>query len=104
MFLEDVDEQDFNSECRTCWFLSDFCCSKFQDNVLERKISGEHGNIWTLMAEIKHDFLSYSAVQEIAIQCSYVEFPYFIMGHTWANGKYHTNFNNSQFEMLKLST
>lgn len=56
------------------------------------------------MAEIKHDFLSYSAVQEIAIQCSYVEFPYFIMGHTWANGKYHTNFNNSQFEMLKLST
>ncbi len=40
--------------------------SKFQKNqVLEGKVSWEHGNTWRLTIQFKHDFLSYLAVQKI---------------------------------------
>jgi hypothetical protein len=52
-----------------------------EDNVLEGKISWEHGNISSrLTIQFKHDFLSYLTLQKIAAQCSHVDFSYFIMG------------------------
>jgi hypothetical protein len=36
-----------------------------KNQVLEGKISWEHGNTWRLTIQFKHDFLSYLAVQEI---------------------------------------
>jgi hypothetical protein len=66
------------------WFLLLKIQINSKNQVLEGKISWEHGNTWRLTIQFKHDFLSYLAVQKIntyiAKQCSHVEFPYFVMG------------------------
>jgi hypothetical protein len=59
--------------------------NKFQKTRLQREKSVEDDTtLEELTMQFKHDFLSYLAIQKIetyiAKQCSYVEFPYFVMG------------------------
>jgi hypothetical protein len=53
---------------------------------------------------IKHDFLSYLAVQKIAIQCSHVEFLYFIMGSHLGQWHRPYYFNKSQLSCMASYT
>ncbi len=45
----------------------------------------------------KRDFLSYLAVQKIAIQCPHFEFPYFIMGSHL--GQWHRSHYFNEFQL-----
>jgi hypothetical protein len=73
----------WSQNVRDIEFLSDFCCWNFQINS-KKPGFGSKNQLGMLIIQLKHDFLSYLAVQNIntyiAKQCSHVELPYFVMG------------------------